>query len=59
MDLRRVEHFVIEMMFARAAQAAADHFAVGCADHQATGHLQQPPSRVGLEPAPQLIGAAQ
>jgi hypothetical protein len=38
--LRGIQHFVIEMMFARASQAAADDFAVGCADHQAAGDLQ-------------------
>lgn len=59
MHLRGIEQLVSEPMLARAAQAAADDVAVGGADHQAAGHLQQVCSRVFLKPAPELIGAAQ
>ena len=59
MDFGRVKHLVSQIVFAGAAKAAAHHFAVGCTDHQPTGHLQQPSSRIGLEPAPQLVGPAQ
>ena len=40
-DLRGVQDFVIEMMLARASQAAADHFALRRADHQAACDLEQ------------------
>ena len=58
-DLRGIQHFVIEMMLARASQAAADHFALRRADHQAASDLEQTPPRALLELPPQFVCAAQ
>ncbi len=46
-------------MFARASQAAADDFALGRADHQAAGDLQETPSGSLFELPPQLIRSPQ
>lgn len=52
MDLRGIEQFVRKAMLTRAAYAAADYIAVGRADHQPTGDLEQPPPGIGLDPTP-------
>jgi len=58
-DLRRIEHFMIEVMFLRAPQAARHHFALGSADHQSAGDLQQPAAGLLFELPPQFIRAPQ
>ena len=55
MDLRGVEQFVVEIVFARTAKATAHHFTVGPSDHQAAGHLQEVSRRVAFELPPQLV----
>ena len=58
-DLRRIEHFMIEVMFLRTAQAAGHHLALGPADHQSAGDLQQPAAGLPFELPPQFIRAPQ
>src|SRR5688572_6616866 len=57
MDFRGVEHVVIEIVFTRAAQAAAHHVAVRRADHQPTGHLEEMAAGIALELPPELVRA--